>query len=96
MTATETVKQKREDILRLVQARGASNPRLFGSLARGEAYPGSDLDLLVDLSPEASLLDLIALKQDVEALTGCRVDLVTAGSLSPYIRESVLRDAKPL
>ncbi len=96
MTATETVKQKRDDILRLVHERGASNPRLFGSLARGEAHSGSDLDLLVDLSPEASLLDLIALKQDVEALTGCRVDLVTSGSLSPFIRESVLRDARPL
>ena len=69
---------------------------MFGSFARGEARPDSDLDVLVDLEPGRDLLDIVAIKQDLEALLGCRVDVVTERSVSPYIRESVLRDAATL
>ena len=67
--------------------------RLFGSAARGEAKKGSDLDLLVTMKERASLLDLIAIKQDLEDLLGLKVDVVTENSLSPYLREDILKEA---
>lgn len=72
---------------------GATRIRIFGSLARGTARPDSDLDLLVDLQPGRDLLDLIAIKQDLEQRLGRRVDVVTERSLSPYLRDRVLKEA---
>ena len=69
---------------------------MFGSLARGDNRDGSDLDLLIDLAPGRSLLDLIAIKQDLEDLLGVRVDVVTERSISPYLRDAVLREAVAL
>jgi len=92
----EIIKNKRDEIIRVARAYGAGNLRLFGSLARGEGTGESDIDLLVDLSPGTSLLDMIAIKQEIEELTGCKVDLVTPAALSPYIRDQVLKDAVPL
>jgi hypothetical protein len=92
--ASETVlKDRREDILRIAVHHGARNVRVFGSVARQEAKPGSDVDLLVELEPGRSLLDIIAIKQDVEDLLGCDVDVVTEAAISPYIREQVLKEA---
>ena len=83
--------------IREVAARhGASQVRVFGSFARGTQQNDSDLDLLIDLAPGRSLLDLIAIQQDLEDLLSRRVDVVTARSLSPYFRDSVLKDAIPL
>ncbi len=83
--------------IREVAARhGASNLRVFGSFARGTQQRDSDLDLLIDLAPGRSLLDVIAIQQDLEDILDRRVDVVTARSLSPYLRDSVLRDAIPL
>ena len=67
--------------------------RVFGSLARGEAGPDSDIDILVELDPSRSLLDIIAIKQDLEDLMGCKVDVVTEVAISPYIRDQVLKEA---
>ena len=64
-----------------------------GSLARGEAGPDSDVDILVNLNPGQSLLDIVAIKQDLEDLLGRKVDVVTEAAISPYIREQVLREA---
>ena len=83
-------------IREIAQSHGATRVRVFGSVARGEQRSSSDLDLLVDLAPRRSLLDLIAIKQDVEDLLGLPVDVVTESSLSPYIREAVLKDAVAL
>lgn len=69
---------------------------MFGSEARGEAGPDSDLDLLVDMDPGRSLLDLAGLGQDLEDLLGRRVDVVTERSLNPRLRVSILADAQPL
>jgi len=84
------------EILRVARLHGATAVRAFGSRARGDARPDSDLDLLVKMDPGRSLLDLIALQQDLEDLLHCRVDVVTENGLSPYIRDRVLAEALPL
>jgi predicted nucleotidyltransferase len=87
------LKEKREEILQIAQKHGARNVRVFGSVAKGEARAGSDVDLLVEMEPGRSLLDMIAIKQDLEDLLARRVDVVTEAAVSPYIRESVLNGA---
>ena len=96
MTLAQLLGDKRSDILQLAAQHGARNVRVFGSLARGEARPDSDVDILITLDPERNLLDLVALKQDLEDLLGCQVDVVTEAAVSPYIRPQVLRDAMAL
>lgn len=90
------VKEKREDVLRIAAAHGASNVRVFGSVARGEEGPDSDLDLLVEMKPESSLLDLVSLWQDLEDLLGHKVDVITEGGISPYLRDRIHAEAVPL
>ena len=84
------------EILRIAHMHGANNVRVFGSRARGDARPDSDLDLLVTLEPNRSLLDLVAIKQDLEDLLDWTVDVVTERGLSPYLRDRVLAEARPL
>ena len=96
MQPSKLVREKRHDILRIAARHGASNMRVFGSVARGEAGPGSDLDLLVSLAPGRSLLDHVALWQDLEDLLHCKVDVVSEQALHWYIRERVLEEATPL
>jgi predicted nucleotidyltransferase len=67
--------------------------RIFGSRAREDSSETSDLDLLVEMRPSSSLLDLVAIKQDLEDLLGCKVDVVTESSLSPYIKDEILKEA---
>jgi len=73
-----------------------SNVRVFGSVARGEQNLTSDVDLLVTLSPKASLLDLGGLLKDLKDLLKCRVDVVSDDSIHPYIRENILKEALSL
>jgi uncharacterized protein len=87
------LREKREVILRIAAQHGARNVQVFGSFARGEAGPDSDLDLMIQLEPGRSLLDLIAIKQDLEDLLGCEVDVVTEAAISPYMKEQVLKEA---
>ena len=89
----EFLKEKREEILRIAHGHGARNVRVFGSVARGEAKPGSDVDVLVEMEPGRSLLDIIAIKQDLEDLLGRKVDVVTEAAVSPYIRDAVFKGA---
>lgn len=84
------------EILRVAGAHGAREVRIFGSRARDDARDDSDLDLLVTLEVGRSLLDLVAIKQDLEDALGLRVDVVTKGGLSPYLREAVLAEAVTL
>jgi len=70
--------------------------RVFGSVPRGEASGGSDLDLLVDMAEGRSLFDLVALSDELEAALGVDVDVVTEGSLSPYLRDRILAEAVAL
>jgi predicted nucleotidyltransferase len=92
----ERVRARHQQILRLAAHYGAHNLRIFGSVARGEAGPDSDLDLLVDLAPDRTLLDLGGLQMDLQALLGCTVDVFTADLLRPRVRERALREAVPL
>jgi predicted nucleotidyltransferase len=87
------VQNKRDAILRIATQYGASNVRVFGSVARGEAGPESDIDVLVHLEPGRSLLDIVAIKQELEDLLGRKVDVLTEASLSPYLRERILLEA---
>lgn len=96
MSLNELLQEKREDILRIATKRGASNVRIFGSVARGEADAKSDIDILVDLEPGRSLLDLGGLLMDLQDLLGHNVDVVTERGLRQRIRERVLREAIPL
>jgi predicted nucleotidyltransferase len=87
---------KREDINRIAATHGARNVRVFGSVVRGESTGSSDLDLLVDMSEGRSLLDLLALGDDLEESLGVAVDVVTEKSLSPYLRDRILAEAVSL
>ena len=80
--------------LRAVAARhGATNLRLFGSVARGQDEPHSDVDLVVDLPETTSLLELIALRRELTELLGVPVDVVPARSLRPEVAAEIERDA---
>lgn len=92
----DILKSKREEILRLAAKRGARNVRIFGSVARGEATPTSDVDFLVDMESDRSLLDMGGLLMDLQKLLDRKVDIVTERALHWYIRDRVLAEAKPL
>ena len=96
MTLAELLGDKRAEILRIAARHGATNVRVFGSVVRGEAGPGSDIDFLVDAGPGRSAFFPAGLLADLEDLLGCKVDVVTEASVSPYIRPQVLRDAVAL
>ncbi|ARV58680.1 DNA polymerase subunit beta [Nostocales cyanobacterium HT-58-2] len=83
----------REKILQIAAKYGASNVRVFGSVARGEARPDSDVDFLVEIEPQRTLLDQIALMQSLEALLGRKVDVAESETLHPGIKERVLKEA---
>ncbi len=83
-------------IREVAERHGAIRVRVFGSFARGDNRPTSDLDLLVALQPGRSLLDLVAIKQDLEDLLGLRVDVVTERSISPYMKDVVFKEAVAL
>jgi predicted nucleotidyltransferase len=87
---------QRDEILGRARRRGAHNLRVFGSVARGEANEGSDLDLLVEWEPGRSLLDHAGLVQDLQELLGMKVHVGTEKSLHWYVRDRILREATPL
>jgi hypothetical protein len=96
MNLDELLREKRQEILQLAAKHGAGHIRVFGSVARGEAGPESDIDLLVDLEPGRSLLDHAALILDLQQLLGRRVDVVTERGLRERVRRQVLAEAVPL
>jgi predicted nucleotidyltransferase len=96
MSVQEQMRQYREDILRMAARHGAGNVRLFGSVARGEETPESDVDLLIDVTGETTPWFPGSLVADLEQLLKRPVQVVIRRSLSPLIREAVLREAVPL
>jgi predicted nucleotidyltransferase len=89
----DVIRKRRGEILQRASQHGARNVRVFGSAARGDAGPASDIDLLVEMEPGRSLLDFVRLWQELEDLLGVRVDLVSEGGISPYLREEILSEA---
>ena len=85
-----------DELWEVARRHGVVRMRVFGSWARGEAEADSDLDLLVNMGPERTLWDLSRLKDDLEALVGTPVDIVTEGGLSRYLRDRILSEAIPL
>lgn len=87
---------QRTEILQIASKYGASNLQIFGSIARQENTLASDVDFLAELDTQRTLLDQIALIQDLEELLGCRVDVVEPECLPEIIRDQVLQEAIPL
>jgi len=96
MNPSELLSAKQESILHLAALHGARNIRVFGSVARGDATETSDVDFLVDMEEGRSLLDLVGLWQDLQDLLGRKVDVVSDGGISPYLRTKILAEAVPL
>jgi predicted nucleotidyltransferase len=95
MSITE-LRSRRNEILSLAVRHGARNVRVFGSVARGDDRSDSDIDFLVDVERGRSVLDVIGLQQDLEALLGRRVEVFTDGDISPYMHTQVLAEAASL
>lgn len=93
---SQRLQSAREQVLAVAHRHGARNLRIYGSVARCQDRPGSDLDLLVDLERGCSLLEVIALRQELEALLQCQVDLAEVHQLHPLIRDQVLAEATAL
>jgi predicted nucleotidyltransferase len=92
----ERLAERRAAILAAAARRHASNVRVVGSVARGDDPVTSDIDLLVDLDPEANPLDLLDLGCELEDELGVRVDVGTPAALRAFLRDEVLNEAVPL
>ncbi len=92
----DLVRSKREQILQLARRHGVTRVRVFGSMARGDAGPQSDVDLLVDVGANPSPWFPGGLVADLEALLGRRVQVVTERGLDELLRDRVLNEAVPL
>ncbi len=92
----EPIHGNRDRIVTIAAKHGATDVRLIGSMARGEAGPDSDVDFLVTWRPGSSLFDQAGLMLELEELLGRKVDIASDGWLKPRVRESVYRDAIPL
>ncbi len=96
MALDQLIVNKRSDILAAARRHGARRVRVFGSMARGDAGPGSDVDFLVDLEPGRDLFDLGALLMDLQDLLHRKVETVTEEALHRRIRDRVLDEAVTL
>jgi predicted nucleotidyltransferase len=99
-SAATTIRQRldalKPQVMAVATRHGASNLRIYGSIATGHEHSASDLDLLVDLPDDQSLLGVISLRQELEDLLGCSVDVTEAETLHPLIRAQILEQALAL
>jgi len=96
MSIEELVGGKRDEIRRIAEKHGARHVRVFGSMARGDADAGSDVDFLVEAGPRTSSWFPAGLILDLEELLGRRVEVITDAGLNPFIRDQVLKEAVPM
>jgi predicted nucleotidyltransferase len=96
MGINELIGDQKQEILALAAKYGAYNVRVFGSVAQGTADETSDVDFLVDLEEGRSLFDLGGLLMDLQDLLHRKVDVVTKNALHWYIRDQILKEARPL
>jgi uncharacterized protein len=90
------LEKNREAVRAAVSRFRAANPRVFGSVLHGEDRDGSDIDILVDALPGATLFDLGGLQIELEEILGVKVEVLTPGEISHYFRDRVLAEAKPI
>ena len=94
MVTVKDILSRRDEIVAIATKHGASNLRVFGSVARGDNRGDSDLDILVHLDDDRSLLDHIALMQELEDTLGCKVDVVEDDSIkNRIVRDRVMSEA---
>ncbi|MCB5201202.1 nucleotidyltransferase family protein [Neorhizobium sp. T786] len=93
MRPSEALNKNRSVIREIVARRRVSNPRVYGSVLRGEDRPGSDLDILVDPSPDTNLLTLGGLEGDLSDALGIRVDVKVPGDFPPAVRARIMAEA---
>lgn len=96
MRPSEVLPLHRETIRQLVLEAGMANPRVFGSVLRGNDNRSSDLDSLVDPAPKTDLLDMARLQRLIQERVGVHVDLLTPGDLPPKFRDRVVAEALPV
>ncbi len=96
MIANPILMKHRKAILEIASRYGARNVRVFGSVARGDRRPNSDIDILVDLDEGRTLLDHVGLWQDLEDLLNRKIDVVVSGGISPHLQNRILAEAVPL
>ena len=96
MRPSEALEAKRDEVRAIIAGSCVSNPRVFGSVARGEDVDGSDLDILVTVANPVSYFDIADVKIALEEVLGVAVDLVIDDALKPHARPAVMKDARPL
>ena len=96
MKPSELLNAHREAVRAIVESHRASNPRVFGSVARGEDTEESDLDILIDPTGGPSLFDIGAIYNELTDLLGVEVDVLTPNALPDKFRQSVLAEAAPI
>ncbi len=96
MKPSEVLNSHRHDIRRVVEQNRTLNPRVFGSVVTGMDVDGSDLDLLVDPTPDTTLLDIARIQNQLERLLGVPVDVLTPKALPQSFRDRILAEAVPV
>ena len=86
--------EKMEKLKKILKKHGAKKVEIFGSYARGEAKPGSDIDVIVEFKERKSLLELVGIEQELEDSLGMNIDLLTESSINPYLMERIKKEAK--
>lgn len=96
MRPSEALNSHRASVRRIVEAHRASNPRVFGSVLHGQDTDSSDLDIVIDPTPETTLFDIGAIRLELRKLLGVPVDVVTPNALPDKFRAAVLAEARPV
>ncbi len=96
MKPSEALATHRDKLLAIAAGHGASNVRVFGSVARGADKEGSDIDVLVNVRKGTSLFGLVGLQLEMEEVLGVKVDLCTEGGLHPELKDRILSEARPI
>lgn len=96
MKPSEALHSNRAAIRRVVESHRALNARVFGSVLHGQDTEGSDLDILIDPTPETTMFDIGAIRYELRKLLGVPVDVITPNALPDSFRANVLAEARPV
>ena len=96
MSLRDELHRRRKDVLAIAARHGISGIRVFGSVARGEERPDSDIDLLIDLDEGRGFGDYLAFAEEIERLFSRHAEIVIDRSLSPHLRPFIEKEARPL